>query len=132
MLQMSNEEVVRRYFTCLDTEDWEAMRGLWHADAELRAVGARPRRGLDEVIGYFSKLFTPWPAHVDAPTRLIEADSTIVAEVTFTGTTPDGREVSFDAIDVFDLRDGQICRMTNWYDVAYARRVLGDGTSARV
>jgi len=33
--------------------------------------------------------------------------------------------VSFDAVDVFDLKDGLIRRMSNWYDVAYARSVLG-------
>jgi ketosteroid isomerase-like protein len=119
-----NQETVRRYFVCLDTEDWTQMRTLWQPDAELRAVGARPRIGVDEVIGYFSNLFTPWPRHQDKPTRLIAADDTVVAEVTFTGTTPDGREVSFDAVDVFDLRDGLIARETNWYDIAYARKVL--------
>jgi uncharacterized protein len=128
---MSNEQTVRQYFVCLDTEDWEKMRTLWHEDSEMRATGARARQGLDEVIGYFSKLFTPWPTHRDAPTRLISQGDTIVAEVTFTGTTAEGREVTFDAIDVFDLEDGRIRRLTNWYDVAYARRVLTDGSVAQ-
>jgi ketosteroid isomerase-like protein len=118
------EALVRQYFVCLDTEDWVTMRELWHPRAELRAVGARPRRGLDEVVGYFSKLFTPWPQHVDQPTRLIQSGDTIVAEVTFSGTTPDGLEVTFDAIDIFDIEDRLIRRMSNWYDIAYARRVL--------
>jgi ketosteroid isomerase-like protein len=117
-------DTVQRYFVCLDTEDWAQMRTLWHDDAELRAVGARPRSGVDEVIGYFSNLFSPWPAHQDKPTRLIGSGDTIVAEVTFTGTTPDARDVSFDAVDVFDLRDGKIAKLTNWYDIAYVRKVL--------
>ena len=62
------EDVVLAYFVCLDTEDWDRMRTLWHPDAELRAVAARPRNGLDEVIAYFSKLFRPWPRHTDRPT----------------------------------------------------------------
>jgi fatty-acyl-CoA synthase len=122
----SNEQTVLAYFVCLDTEDWQRMRGLWHREAELRATGARVRRGVDEVIGYFSKLFSPWPQHVDRPTRLITEGNTIVVEVTFSGTTADGRKVTFDAVDVFDLEDGLIRRMTNWYDVAYARRVLSE------
>jgi ketosteroid isomerase-like protein len=44
--------------------------------------------------------------------------------VTFTGTTGDGRTVTFDAVDVFDLRDGRIRRLSNWYDVAYARKMI--------
>jgi ketosteroid isomerase-like protein len=116
---------VMRYFRCLDTEDWDGMRRIWRPDGTLRAVGARPRDGLDEVIGYFSKLFDPWPEHVDRPTRVLvfEEEGTVLAEVTFTGRTGDGREVSFDAVDVFDLVGGQIQRLSNWYDVDYARRV---------
>lgn len=114
------------YFKCLDTEDWLAMAALWTTDAQLRAVGARPRDGRASVIEYFSKLFAPWPQHRDHPERLIisESDQTVVAEVTFTGTTADGRRVSFDAIDVFDFADGLICKLTNWYDIDFARRAL--------
>jgi ketosteroid isomerase-like protein len=118
--------VVLRYFRCLDTEDWRGMAELWCDDAELRAVGARPRRNRDGVIAYFSKLFLPWPEHEDTPTRLVisERDQTVLAEVTFSGTTEDGRAVTFDAVDVFDFRDGSIAKLTNWYDVDYARRAL--------
>jgi hypothetical protein len=41
--------------------------------------------------------------------------------VTFTGTTADGREISFDAVDVFDLARGRIRRLSSWYDVADVR-----------
>lgn len=102
------------------------MRTLWSDDGELRAVGARPRHGADEVIGYFSKLFTPWPRHTDSPTRIISQGDTFVVEVTFTGSTPSGRQVTFDAVDVFDLDQGRIRRLTNWYDLDYARRVLNE------
>ena len=65
-------------------------------------------------------------AHVDHPTRLVisERDGTVLAEVTFTGRTPDGRDVAFDAIDVFDIVDGRIKKLTNWYDIDYARKAL--------
>ncbi len=125
---MNNEETVRRYFHCLDTEDWEQMRELWHERGSMRAVGARPRDGIEEVMDLFPRLFVPWVRHEDAPTRVISAGDTITVEVTFTGATRDGREVSFDAIDVFDLSDGRIERLTNWYDTAYARKMLGAGT----
>jgi ketosteroid isomerase-like protein len=118
--------VVLRYFRCLDTEDWRGMAELWCEDAELRAVGARPRRDRDGVIAFFSKLFLPWPQHEDRPTRLVtsEPDQTVLAEVTFSGTTEDGLAVAFDAVDVFDFRGGRIAKLTNWYDVDYARRAL--------
>jgi ketosteroid isomerase-like protein len=119
-------DVVLRYFQCLDTEDWTQMRELWCDDGRLRAVGARPRDGADAVIGYFSKLFDPWPSHEDKPVRLVvsEPDQTVLAEVVFTGTTPGGRDVRFDAVDVFDFADGCIAKLSNWYDIDFARRSL--------
>jgi ketosteroid isomerase-like protein len=119
-------QVALRYFRCLDAEDWVAMAALWLPNAQLRAVGARPRDGRGPVIEYFSKLFAPWPVHRDHPERLIisESDQAVVAEVTFTGTTPDGRDVRFEAIDVFDFADGCIRKLTNWYDIDFARRSL--------
>jgi ketosteroid isomerase-like protein len=123
---MTVEEVVARYFRCLDTEDWDGMRQLWHEDGTARAVGARVRVGREEVISYFSRIFEPWTVHEDRPTRVIVAGDTVLAEVTFTGTTADGREVAFDAIDVFDLVDGRIKRLSNWYDIAYARKALAE------
>lgn len=119
-------ETVQAYFECLDTEDWSRMEALWCENGELRAVGARPREDRSEVLGYFAKLFAPWPSHEDKPTRLICDGDTIVAEVTFTGTMANGQRVSFDAIDVFDFEAGRIRRMSNWYDIAYARRVIAE------
>jgi ketosteroid isomerase-like protein len=115
-----------RYFACLDAEDWVGMADLWAEDGRLLAVGARPREGREEVLEYYGKLFTPWQRHEDRPTRVIvaETDETVVAEVTFFGTTQGGRDVRFDAVDVFDFRDGCICKLTNWYDIAYARKTL--------
>jgi ketosteroid isomerase-like protein len=127
---LSNNELIQRYFRCLDTEDWDGMRELWHADGTMRAVGARPRAGIDDVIDFFAGLFDPWAPHEDKPTRLITDGETIVAEVTFTGTTADGRKVSFDAIDVFDIVDARIKALSNWYDLAQVRRVLAEGAQA--
>jgi ketosteroid isomerase-like protein len=117
---------VREYFRCLDAEDWEGMRRIWHPAGELRAVGARPRRGRDEVLRYFSRLFAPWPSHRDVPTRIVAAGDVVTAEVRFEGVTPAGRSVTFDAVDVFDLEDGLIRALSNWYDLDYARRMLAE------
>src|SRR5436305_14736686 len=88
------DAVVRRYFACLEAEDWETMRTLWHDDAELRAVGTRPQHGIDAIIAFCGRIFEPWQVHRDAPTRFLPCGDTIVVEVNFTGTTRDGREVT--------------------------------------
>lgn len=126
-------DVVARYFRCLDEEDWRTMAELWTPDGQLRAVGARPRDGRDEVLEFFAKLFDPWPRHRDHPDRVIiaEEDRAATVEVTFTGTTGDRREVRFEAVDVIDFEHDRIRRLTNWYDIDYARRALAPNQSSR-
>jgi uncharacterized protein (TIGR02246 family) len=121
---MGIEDLLKSYFRSLDAEDWETMRSLWHEDGSMVAVGARPRLGVDAIVEFFSKLFVPWQVHEDKPTRVLICGDTATVEVTFTGTTQDGRQVSFDAVDVIDVEDGRLRRISNWYDIAYARRVL--------
>jgi ketosteroid isomerase-like protein len=127
---MTNDEVIARYFHCMDREDWDGMREIWHEDAVMRATGARTREGREQIIDLLSKLFVPWAQHTDAPTRTIPAGDTVTVEITFTGTTHDGRRATFDAVDVFDLRDGRIAKLSNWYDIAYVRKLLAEPATA--
>lgn len=115
---------VASYFRCLDAEDWDTMEGIWTDDARLRAVGARPREGREQVMGYYRRLFEPWAEHHDTPTRVVVAGDVVTVEVTFTGRTHAGVDARFEAVDVFDLRDGRICALSNWYDLVAARRAV--------
>ncbi|HEY8340653.1 MAG TPA: nuclear transport factor 2 family protein [Egibacteraceae bacterium] len=115
-------EPVVRYFECINAEDYDSLRELFHPDAEFVAVGARPRRGRDDVLTYFPAAFALLPTHDDQPTRYLVAGDTVVVEITFRGETPEGTRVEFDAVDVMDLRDGLLHRITSWYDTAAVRR----------
>jgi ketosteroid isomerase-like protein len=55
--------------------------------------------------------------------------SSATVEVHFTGTTADGRTLEFDAVDIFDIQDQRIVRLTNWYDVLLVRRKLAGSCS---
>lgn len=118
-------KAITEYFRCVNAEDWEAFADLWTEDAELVAIGARTRRGRDAVLSYYAKVFDPWAEHHDEPTRILVADAAVTVEVSFRGTTLEGVDVAFDAIDLFDLVDGRIARLSNWYDILAARRAVG-------
>ena len=123
---------IAQYFKAVNSEDWSLLRSLWCVDAELRAVGARPRCGVEDVIAFYRNLFQSWEQHADTPTRILPSGDSATVEVTFTGTTKsDGQAVEFDAVDVFDFQDGLIARLTNWYDIAHVRSVLA-GTDREI
>ena len=115
---------VQTYFDAINAEDLAALEPLWTPTAELRAVGTRTRRGIEEVMDYFRPLFDPWAEHLDQPTRLIGEGDAVAVEIRFTGRTEAGRELTFDAVDVFDLAAGRIERLSTWYDLAWLKKQL--------
>ena len=112
------------YFDAINSDRWDDLRDVFTEDAVVTAVGAPPRRGRDEISAHYGRLFRAFTEHRDTPTRVLPCGDAVTVEVTFHGTTPDGRTVTFDAVDVFDLRDGLIERLSNWYDLVHVRRVL--------
>jgi ketosteroid isomerase-like protein len=94
-------------------------------DARVVPVGARPRQGLDDIRNFYAKALAPYEHHHDEPTRVLVDGDVVTVEIAFEGTLRDGRRITFDAVDVIDLSDGRIVRLTNWYDVAAVRAQLG-------
>lgn len=121
-------EVVGRYFELCNADRLDELADLWHPDVEHVAFGRRARRtrrGPAEVARYYDGLFSPWSAHHDQVVRATTADGRTTCEIAFTGRTPDGRDVSFEALDVFDLEGDRIRRLAIWHDVLHTRAVLG-------
>lgn len=125
-------EAISTYFSAINSEDWDLLATVWRDDAELVAVGARARQGRDAIVKYYPKTLAPWKEHLDEPRRFIVAGDTVTVEIHFTGRSADGIDVEFDAVDVFDLVDGRIQRVTNWYDVAAVRSLLPPPVPAAV
>lgn len=124
---MTDLDLIDRYFAHINGEDWPAFARLWDDRSELQAVGARPRHGAAEIEEFYRGLFTPWSKHRDLPVRVLPSGDTVTVEVHFDGTTHDGRELAFDAVDVFDLEDGRIRKLSTWYDLVLVRRLLDPG-----
>ncbi len=117
--------VVKDYFTALNDEDWDLMASVLHPELDLIPSGSRPRIGSDKAIAMFQKIFERFPVHQDNPTRFLEAGNTVVVEITFNGATQDGQKVAFDAVDIFDVEDGRIFRLSQWFDTAALAAMLG-------
>ncbi len=114
-----------RYLELVNAERWDELESIFTPDAELLAMGIKPRRGLEQIRDYYERAFAPYPQHEDRATRFIRSGRTVVVEIHFDGVTEAGVELSFDAVDVFDLAaDGRIERLSSWYDSAWVRESL--------
>ncbi|WP_219413520.1 nuclear transport factor 2 family protein [Pseudonocardia nigra] len=119
-----NRDTVEGYFAAINSDGFADLEPLWHPDGELHAVGAPPRIGRAAVLAHFPDVLAAYASHDDRVTRWIEAGDTLVTEIRFEGTLRDGRGVEFDALDVFDLRDAVIVRLSSWYDTRAVARMV--------
>lgn len=111
-------DLIDRYFAAVNAEDWPALQGLFAADAVMAATGAPIRRGREAVLAHYPQVLARFPEHMDTPTRRLDCGDTVVVEIAFAGRLHDGRAITFDAVDVFDLAGGRIARLSSWYDTA--------------
>lgn len=104
------------YFAAINSDRFADLAAVFAPDVEIHTVGAARVVGRDAALAHFPELLSAYVEHDDAVIRWIEAEDAIVCEIRFTGRLRDGRLIVFDALDVFDLRDGLITKVATWYD----------------
>lgn len=126
MQEQDVRDVVTRYFDFVNNDKWDALRELWHPDCVTTPVEGPQRHGVDEVMALYPEILAPFPIHFDDPCRILVSGDSAVVEIHVTGTMENGRTIEFDALDVFDLKDGQIHRLRYWYN---AGPIIADMTA---
>ena len=121
---METREIVQAYFDRMNSEDWEGLGELFHEEAVLEAPGFPRQQGRDTVRTYFQAALGIYPTHYDDPVRVVVAGDTATVNIHYEGTLANGYQLIFDAVDVFDMRDGRIGELTSWYDSHMVRREL--------
>jgi ketosteroid isomerase-like protein len=121
---MDNRQIIQAYFDRMNSEDWEGLGDLFAEDAVLEAPGFPRQRGRETVSGYFRAALGIYPKHYDDPVRIVVAGDTVTVNIHYEGTLANGYQLSFDAVDVFELRDGKIVEETSWYDSHMVRQAL--------
>jgi ketosteroid isomerase-like protein len=124
-------ELIDNYFRAVNTENWELMAQVWNETGELVAVGVTPRVGRDRILEYFPRILAGYAEHVDTPSRIVTAGDTVLVEIDFVGRLRSGSPITFNAIDVFDLVDGRIQRLSTWYDSYSVFKMVAEATAAR-
>jgi ketosteroid isomerase-like protein len=124
--------VVRQYIEALQRGDIDALRASFTADATWWLRGDLPVSGTytgpDEILDGFlasmmDRLDTTRPLSQELTTIVADGD-TAVAEWTSRATTVEGSTYDNDYAVVFVVRDGRIAHVREYFDTAYAQRVL--------
>jgi ketosteroid isomerase-like protein len=124
---MNHHDLVTRYFDAVNSEDWTALEGVFHPNATFQTPGAAPRKGREEILSLFPRLFRAWDTHLDAPLRSIHQGDAAAVEIQFSGVSTSGRTITFEAVDLFTFADGQVIGLRSFYDLLAVRRELTAG-----
>ena len=115
---------VRGYFEAINADRFDDLREVMAPDVVLHPCGMDPVHGVDDAVKHYAWLLEKFPDHVDDPDRVLPSGDSVTVEIDFRGRTDGGREVTFHAVDVFDLADGRIVRVKMWYDTLGVRRQI--------
>ena len=122
-----HRSLIDRYFTALNDEDYQVLEDVFHPEAVLRPPGTRSRTGHHEIMYFFRKVFAKFPQHVDTPSRVLSDGNCVVVEIDFAGITSSERPVSFLAVDIFDIEESKIMKLSQWVDTTEVARQVDAG-----
>ena len=117
------ERMIERYNDAWNAQDLDAILALHAAGMVFENHTAGERAEGDEVREHIATIFANWPDLSFAGRRLYARDGLVVSEWTATATTPDGRRLTWDGVDVFPCEDGRILRK-DVYSAAHRARTL--------
>ena len=117
------ERMIERYNDAWNAQDLDAILALHAADMVFENHTAGERAEGDGVREHIATIFANWPDLSFAGRRLYARDGLVVSEWTATATTPDGRRLTWDGVDVFPCEDGRILRK-DVYSAAHRARTL--------
>jgi ketosteroid isomerase-like protein len=119
------EALIGRHDAGWNAQDLDAIMPNYSADIVFQnhTAGEPAVVGADAVRAHLAGIFERWPDLRFASRRLYITDAVCVSEWTAGATTPDGRRIEWDGVDVFPIRDGLIARK-DVYSTSHIPRVL--------
>lgn len=106
------EELIQRHDDAWNRQDVDALTDLYAEDVvfENHTAGESPVEGREAVLAHIAGIFARWPDMQFASRRLYVSNDCCTSEWTARATTPDGRRIEWDGVDVMPIHAGAIAR----------------------
>lgn len=119
--------IAKRYFTAVNESRLDDLAAVFAENGVLSFPMLPPVQGRKAVRDFYAGVLTFYPERRDDITRwFVSDDGDVAAEISFVGRTATGRNVAFDAIDVFTIKSGLIEKLAIYYDSAKVIEMLGE------
>jgi limonene-1,2-epoxide hydrolase len=132
---MSNHlSLVQDFCDRMVHRDAESLRGFFTEDAVYQNTGMPASVGIDAIIANLAGQFGMFPDSYEYVTKNIAASGdTVLTERLDLIKGPDGKIQAVPVMGTFVLRDGKICRWTDYWDTALPGKMMsGQDVSALV
>lgn len=122
------DELLARHDAGWNTQDLDAVMASYTDDIVFQnhTAGEPPVAGTAAVREHIGAIFERWPDMRFSSRRLYVSDGFCVSEWTARATTPSGRRIEWDGVDVMPIRDGRIARKDVYSTSATARELRDD------
>ena len=122
---LSPELAARAYFDAVHAGDADRLATVFSEDAVLRFPTLDPIQGRAAIRAFYANVFVFYTHRADRITRWFHGEDAVAAEIHFEGHTNTGKDVVFDAVDVFTVAGGLITGLEIFYDSARVLQMLG-------
>lgn len=122
---MEVAELIRRHDEAWNNQDVAALAAIYTEDVVFQnhTAGEEAVKGREAVLAHIAGIFERWPDLRFTSRRLYLAEHVCTSEWTAQATTPDGRSIEWDGVDVMPIRDGAIARK-DVYSTSHIARAL--------
>ena len=122
---MTVDDLIRRHDEAWNSQDVAALADIYTDDVVFQnhTAGEEAVQGREAVLAHIAGIFERWPDLRFTSRRLYVADHICTSEWTARATTPDGRAIEWDGVDVMPIRDGAIGRK-DVYSTSHIARAL--------
>ena len=118
------EELLKRYFECVNKDDIEQVMEMWHEDGEINAPLQKKMTGKAEIRKFYEAMPKIYAEHKDDPYDFIMGENKVAIRIRVKNKTHDGKIVELESISWMTFENGKIRSINAVYDSAKALKAL--------
>lgn len=121
-----NIAVAKSYFAAVNETRLDDLAGVFAENGVLSFPMLPPIEGRKAIRDFYAGVLQFYPKRYDDVTRWFVSEAgDVAAEIHFEGRTSTGRDVIFDAVDVFTIKNNLIQKLNIFYDSAKVLQMVG-------
>jgi len=118
------EDIIRKYFELLNSEQFDKLLELWDENGEFHMPFRGTLKGKDQINEFYSSLPSFYPEHHDGIVKYVISGNEAVLKIDVKNRTRDGKLINFTAFSWMTVENNKIRSMEAKFDTAMVLKAL--------